>query len=285
LALPTKKLFLGLVYRKIRSMIKKISSLALLIAISTAVMGQSAEKTKKYGRPDIPGTFVMDLGFNRLTEKPNDLKYGLWGSRTLNVYYYYDMRIGTSKFSFHPGIGFGMERFKLISSTYVLPGDTITRKRTSPTLIFDDAGNTTFMDAGRVIYDGDTLGGPDFSNSYRTKKSMLVMNYLDIPVELRFSLRPDDPGRSFKIAIGGRVGYLLGSHTKIKYKEDGDMKKFKDKQNFNLSPFRYSAYMRIYFGNFNIFGYYNLNPVFQDGKGPMQTKAASYTIGVSLASF
>jgi hypothetical protein len=38
-------------------------------------------------------------------DKPNELKYGLWGSRTLNLYYQYDMRIGKSKFSFHPGVG------------------------------------------------------------------------------------------------------------------------------------------------------------------------------------
>lgn len=268
-------------------MIKKIASLFVFMALSAAVLAQSAEKTKKYGRPDIPGTFLIDLGFNRLTEKPNELKYGFWGSRTMNVYYQYDMRIGKSKFSIHPGIGLGMERFKLLRSTdiTITPTDTITRTRTNPTLAFDGDGNTIFMEAARVIYDGDTLGGPNYSATYRTKKSMMVMNYLDIPVEIRFSLRPEDPGRSFKIAIGGRVGYLLGSHTKIKYREDGDLKKFKDNQNFNLSPFRYSIYTRIYLGNFNIFGYYNLNPLFEEGKGPGATKTQTFTIGVSLASF
>jgi hypothetical protein len=159
-------------------MIKKIASLLVLIAFSAAVVAQSTEKTKKYGRPDIPGTFLIDLGFNRLTDKPNELKYGFWGSRTMNVYYQYDMRIGNSKFSFHPGIGLGMERFKLLRSKHYtyLPTDTLTRVRTSPTLAYDTDGNTIFMDAARVIYDGDTLGGPNYSSSYRTKKSMMVMN-------------------------------------------------------------------------------------------------------------
>jgi hypothetical protein len=266
-------------------MIKKIASIAFLIAISAAVMAQSAEKTKKYGRPDIPGTFLMDFGFNRMTLKPNDLKYGFWGSRTLNVYYQYDKRLGKSKFSIHPGIGFGMEKFKLIKSHYTVGTDTIIHQHVSPTLIYDDAGNTTFMSAARVIYDGDTLTGPDLSASYRTKKSMLALNYLDIPVEIRFSVHPDDPARSVKFAIGGRVGYLLNAHTKIKYKEDGNWKKTKDTQHFNLSPFRYSVYARVYLGNFNIFWYYNLNPLFKSGKGPDQTQTQTYTIGVSLASF
>ena len=114
---------------------------------------------------------------------------------------------------------------------------------------------------------------------------MLAMNYLDVPMEVRFNSNPDDPARSFKVAIGGRVGYLIKAHTKIKYKEDGDLKKVKNHQDFNLSKVRYSAYLRIYMGNFNIFGYYNLNPMFEDKKGPGLTKAQSFTVGISLASF
>src|SRR5688500_14597346 len=94
-------------------MIKKYASVALLLLLGYGAVAQSTETPKKSGRPDIPGTFVLELGLNRLTERPNKLKYGFWGSRTLNVYYQYDMRIAKSKFSFHPGIGFGMERFKL----------------------------------------------------------------------------------------------------------------------------------------------------------------------------
>jgi hypothetical protein len=262
-------------------MIQKIAFFVFFIAITGIATAQTTEPAKKTGRPDIPGTFLIDLGLNRLTEKPNNLKYGLWGSRTVNLYYLYDMRIGKSKFSFHPGIGLGMERFKLQS--FQPTGST--RTTPTPTLIYDAAGNTTFADAGHVIYDADTLGQINWSSSYSTKKSMLVMNYLDIPVEFRFSLKPEDPGRSFKIAVGGRVGYLLSANTKIKYKENGDLKKLKNQQDFNLSTIRYSAYMRIYLGNFNLFGYYNLNPLFKDKKGPAGTEAASYTVGISLVSF
>lgn len=261
-------------------MIKKLLPLALLVTLCSGALAQTEKKT---GRPDIPGTFVMDLGVNRLTEKPNDLKYGLWGSRTANVYYLYDIRIGKTKFTFHPGIGLGMERFKMQNFQQYLPSDTI--DGVNPTLMFDAQGNTTFVEAVRYIYDADTLGQPNWSDSYSTKKTMLALNYLDIPMEVRFNTNPEDPARSFKVAIGGRVGYLINAHTKIKYKENGDLKKLKNHQDFNLSKFRYSVYMKLYMGNFNIFGYYNLNPLFEDKKGPSQTGASSYTIGISLASF
>lgn len=259
-------------------MIKKSVALFLLLVSSAAAFSQEAEPGK---RPDIPGNFALDFGFNRLLDEPNDLEYGFWGSRTANIYYQYHIRIGQSKFSFHPGIGLGMERFKLQGFKDFLPSDTI--QRNVPTLIYDGEGNTILAEAVRVIYDGDSLGQPDWSNSYTTKKSMLVLNYLDIPVEFRFSVNPDDPARSFKVALGGRIGYLIGAKTKLKYEENGNTKKLKNEQRFNLNPFRYSAYTRIYLGNFSLFGYYNFSPMFKEGKGPMQTNTTSYTVGISLS--
>lgn len=259
-------------------MIKKSAILFLLVAAASAAV---AQESKSGRRPDMPGNFVIDFGFNRLVEEPNELKYGFWGSRTANVYYLYDIRIGQSKFSLHPGIGLGMERYKFQRFKEFLPSDTI--QRNVPTLGYDAEGNTRFIEAVRTIYDGDTLGQPNWSGSYSTKKSMLVMNYLDIPLEVRYSLNPDDPSRSVKFALGGRVGYLLGSHTKLKYEEDGDTKKIKNKQRYNLNPFRYSAYARFYIGNFSFFGYYNFSPVFKDDTGPMQTKTTSYTVGISIS--
>jgi hypothetical protein len=264
-------------------MIKKLASIALLLTVGYNAMAQSASATVKSRRPDIPGTFTVDIGVNRLTDKPNNLKYGFWGSRTINLYYFYDTRIGKSKFTFHPGIGLGMDRFKLIRAEHYTTSDTITRN--NPTLAFDNLGNTTFVDAAHYIYDSDTLNQIDWSGSYSTKKSMVALNYLDIPIEVRFNTNPDDPARSFKVAVGGRIGYLLGSHTKIKYKEDGELKKLKTNQNYNLNPFRYSVYMKVYLGNFSLFGYYNLNTMFKDNKGPSQTQTSYYTVGISLSSF
>jgi hypothetical protein len=114
---------------------------------------------------------------------------------------------------------------------------------------------------------------------------MIVTNFIDVPLEFRFDTNPNDPGRSFHVAIGGRVGYLYDSFDKIKYRSDGETKKIKDKQNFNLSDFRYGASFKIGAGNFTLFSYYNFSPVFREDKGPEQTDMKNFTVGISISSF
>lgn len=264
-------------------MTRKFASFIILSLLATAAFGQNTEPVKKTKRPDIPGTFVVELGVNRLTKDPNSIKYGLWGSRTANVFYQYDMRILKSKFSFHPGIGLSMERFKLMSYVETF-GDNDVRLN-NPTLMYDPAGNTRFVDFSHYLYDADSLDQPNWSSSLSTKKSMMTMSFLDVPLELRFSTKPEDPARSFKIAIGGRVGYLLNASTKVRYKENGDIKKLQNHQDFNLTRLRYGAHMKIFIGNFALFGYYNLTPLFKENKGPEGTDAQTYTVGIALHSF
>jgi hypothetical protein len=48
---------------------------------------------------------------------------GLWGSRTVNVYYQYPIRFGRTKFSFNPGIGLSMERWKFTNGAMLI--DTV----------------------------------------------------------------------------------------------------------------------------------------------------------------
>lgn len=248
-----------------------LSALYLLPAF--ILLGQSETPAPK-GRPDIPGTFMVEFGFNRLTRPPQDLKYGFWGSRTLNLYYHYDQRIGQSKFSVHPGVGFGLERFKPLSFNQTFP-DTVIRLR-GATLIRQPGGNTVLVNSGRLLFNDTTRAA---------SKSMFIINYIDLPVELRFTANPNDPAKSFKASLGGRVGVLLNAHTKLKYTEDGEKKQLKNRQDFNLSEVRYSAFARIGVGNAYLTFYYNFNDLFKANRGPGGTPTSSYTITLSLASF
>ena len=267
--------FWGL-FLMIPRMLKKSFPIVLLIMCATAAFGQdqTSEKKATKGRPDIPGTFLIDFGFDRFTNAPNDAKIGFWGSRTLNLYYQYDMQIGHSKFSFHPGVGFGMDRYKFVN--YRKSFSDTTLLKAIPTLTIDGNGNTTFVESGEFLY-GDTLR--------YARKSQLITNYLDIPLELRFTTNPDDPARSFKFAVGARFGLLLNSKTKLKYKADGEIKKLKSDQDLNLNPIRYGIFFRVGVGNFNVFTYYNMSPLFKEGKGPNKTDTSNITIGISLVSF
>ena len=248
-------------------MTQKIGALIFFLGISCTLFAQTETVKKVSRRPDIPGTFALELGFNFDSGAPEQFSLGFWGSRTFNLYYQYELRILKSNFSFVPGIGLSLERFKF-NNDYTLDHDPA------------DPRSIIMIPPGESIYPN-------------TKKSQLITNYIDVPLELRFSTNPDDPARSFKVSFGGRIGYMYDSFTKIKYKEDTQVKKIKDKQEYNLSPLRYGLTARLGIGAFSLFGYYNLTPLFEEGEGisdvstsgAIKNDFSTLTIGVSLASF
>jgi hypothetical protein len=271
LALPTKRLFLGLDFGNIskKSMIRLITIFVALAAAlpSLAQVSEPGSESattspaKTGTRADIPGTFVLELGINNGLDAPQRFDVGFWGSRTLNVYYTYELRVLNSKFSVVPGIGLSLERFK-------------------------------FKNGATLGYDADSLElflPSETPNITGERKSQLITNYFDLPLEIRFTSNPSDPNRAVKIGIGGRIGYLYDAFTKMKYKPDGDMKQFKDKQNFNLTRFRYGVFGRAGIGNFSLFAYYNLNPLFEKGNGLWENRKpvdfSTITVGFSLAAF
>ena len=98
----------------------RTASLILLLAITIPAAAQVSEPgadsaypaPKQGDQPDIPGTIMLELGINSALDAPDRFDAGFWGSRTVNVYYTYEMRILNSKFSVVPGIGLSLERFK-----------------------------------------------------------------------------------------------------------------------------------------------------------------------------
>lgn len=102
------------------------------------------------------------------------------------------------------------------------------------------------------------------------KKYKLNTVYLEIPVELRFTFDPANERKSIKAAIGIKVGTLLGAHTKGKNLQDKNDKiinsyiqKESAKHFFNST--RIAATARVGYGNFSLFGSYQINNMFKDG--------------------
>ncbi|MBX2967568.1 MAG: hypothetical protein KF845_15605 [Cyclobacteriaceae bacterium] len=246
-------------------MVKKYVLLVFITALSLAAFGQTTDKKeKRSGRPDIPGTFLIDFGLNFPFGDSVGFSTAAFGSRTVNLYYQLDKRIGESKFSVHPGVGLGLERYKFNNNR---------------TLGYIAGPNDPFETLRMVPV--NSL----YPNSTGIKKSQLIANYVDALVEFRFSTSPNDPGRSFKASIGFKGGVLVDSFTKLKLREGGETKKFKNKQDWNLNQFRYGATVRAGVGNFNLFGYYSLSPIFKNNKGPDQGELTYFTVGVSLGGF
>lgn len=252
-------------------MINKIALSLLLTAIFGASLAQTTEPAAKTGRPNIPGTFVVEYGFNRDLTGPDNFSLRFWGSRTVNLYYQYDIRILNSKFSLVPGIGLSLERYGF--------------KNYRTIFNYDDSVRLMFPGQKIALSPGDTVANP----LRGVRNSKFITNYIDIPVELRFTTNPDDPARAFRVAIGGRIGYLFDSFSKVKYKQDGEMKQLKDKQDFGLNKLRYGVSARIGVGNFSVFAYYNLTDLFEKDKGIYYNREVhnfpTGTIGISFSSF
>jgi hypothetical protein len=224
------------------------------------------DKVKTVSRPDIPGSFVVDFGFNGTMEGDSLWKHGFFGSRTLNLYYQYPIRFGRSRFSFNPGFGVSLERFKF----------------TNFRALYNPPEGATAEPVERYqLFPTSTL-----YPTYNMRKIMFINNYLEIPIEFRFDTKPEDIARSFNVALGARAGYLIDSGQKFKYKEDGQTKRLKNKQDYGLTQFRYGLSARIGIGAFNWFGFYNLTPLFQKDKAPGNSENQStFTAGISINGF
>jgi hypothetical protein len=249
-------------------MMKKFLATVIIILVSLASYAGGAPQLKtekapmkirkRNARPDVPGTMLIELGWNFLQNKDIDLDINSFGSRTLNLTYLYDIRIGKSKFYFLPGISVGLDRYK-----------------------FDK--NITLVET--LDANGDEIIQADTLSFTSVKKSLLVANYLDIPFEIRFIANPEDSKRSFKVGVGFKVGVLMSSHTKVKYDDAGDTIKEKIKDTYGLSKFRYGVVGRIGIGGFNVFYYQNLTTLFESGKGPLKTGLNNVTVGFSFTGF
>jgi hypothetical protein len=235
---------------------KRILTSVIFLFLAFAALAQDAAPTKKVAaRPDIPGNFLVDMGLNLGINPPDSAyKKGLFGSRTLNIYYYYPIRIGESKFSFNPGIGMSMERIKWANLR-------ILRDTTANEEIYSLIPNTEYQ---------------------KLKKSMLIMNYLEMPLEFRFDANPSDPARTFWVSAGARIGILADAHSKLKFKKDGEKSMLKEHWRHGVSPVRYAAVLRWGVAGFGWFTAYNLTPLFEKGKGPSRTEMSILTVGITI---
>lgn len=223
-----------------------------IFLLSNALCAQDKAELKS---KDIPGSFAIDFGFNIPTSITSDFSTRLLGSRTVNIHYYYGIKIPgfKSHLSFNPGIGLGLDRFKFGS-------------------------NTTFE------FEGNKLEMSDLG--LNIIKSQLITNYFDIPLDLRYDFNPDNEYRTGYISIGFKGGVLLNGYTKIKHTDDdGQIIKDKSKQDWNLNKFRYGITAKLGVGNFGLFSNYYLSTLFNKNSGPSENSINKITIGISLSGF
>lgn len=126
---------------------------------------------------------------------------------------------------------------------------------------------------GQITYsiDGKYTSFVPITIKYRTNK--FSMNYIEVPVELRLRTRGE---KSFKMTIGGKIGYAYNVHTKYE-DSDGKIKVYKIK---NINPLRYGVTFRIGYNKWNLQGFYALSELFKEGRG--EPKMIPYSLGIGL---
>lgn len=123
----------------------------------------------------------------------------------------------------------------------------------------------------------------DSSNYY--KKFKLATSYLEVPIELRYTFDPTDEAKSWKLALGVKVGTMLNVHTKSKtlLNKNGSTlsnstEKQANKQYFNTT--RLVGTARVGIGHWSLFGNYSITTLLKDGAGP---SIRPFQIGITLS--
>ena len=194
--------------------------------------------------------FVMlQFTYEGWANNPDSVKTGGIG-RGFNGYLCYDFPIQKSNFSFAAGVGVGSAN------------------------IYLDNQEMRFTDTGAQ---GQTVGFMAETADY--KKYKINTTYLEAPFELRYFGNSANRNKGFKAAIGMRAGILVGAHTKSVRTVEGNKVVEKINTKRYLEKYRFSATARVGWGNFTLFGSYNINSLFRDGSGPDITP---YSIGLCV---
>ncbi len=214
-------------------------------------------KVKLVGRAN--DHFMLQYGITNWAGKPDSIKTGGHYSRSFNFYIMIDMPFKTDpRFSvgFGPGIG---------TDHIFFDKTTITTTNHLKPLVFQNLADTNHFD-----------------------KYKLSNIFLELPLELRFCLNPEN-SKSFKVALGAKVGVQVDAHTKgkrwvnksgslITGFDDKYVQKNKDKYFFNGN--RLVGMLRVGYGNISLYGSYQLGSLIKEGLGP---SVKPYSIGLTIS--
>ncbi len=127
---------------------------------------------------------------------------------------------------------------------------------------------------------GMTIADTSYSN-FDVSKTKLSTTHLTIPLLLEFQIPTSDRGHRIFISCGVIGELRIGAHTKVEYDDKGKNKD-KNREDFNLSTFRYSYTARIGYRGLKLFANYSPVSLFEKNKGP---EVYPYSIGLILFNF
>jgi hypothetical protein len=114
------------------------------------------------------------------------------------------------------------------------------------------------------------------------KKNKLTDVYFQVPLLFQFDTKKIKKNNTFHLLLGVVGGVKVTSWSKQKYEVNDAQNIRKTWDDFNLSPFRWSAMVKLGYGPVNLFATYQLNQMFKPGHGP---QLYPFTVGVTLVGF
>jgi hypothetical protein len=233
--------------------------LSFLFVLTINAQDTTAVSTKKK-KPviDLSGRandhLLIQLGSATWAGKPESIRTkGL--SRTFNFYAMFDFPVKTNPvLSIGVGVGIGSEHI-YFNKMYLGIKDL------TSTLTIDDRSDSVYFE-----------------------RYKLATSWLEAPIELRYTKNPLKSSKSFKAAIGIKVGTLARGQTKGSDFKDltGTVNPYTQKESskrfFNKN--RLSVTGRVGLGAFSIFGSYQVTQLFKEGLAP---KINPWAIGLTLS--
>ena len=235
-----------------------LACLFFIQAFSQETIDNPTPTTRTITLPNRPADHLMlQLSSDHWAGMPDSINSHQSGfSRGFNAYFMFDKPFRSSpKYS----IGFGLG---ISSSNMVFKKMNVGIEGTPPILHFTATDSTNHF-----------------------QKYKLTTTYAEVPLEFRFTAKPDNVNKSLKAALGVKVGTLINVHTKGKTLEDKNnntinsfTEKISSKRFMNST--RFTATARLGYGIFSIFGTYQLNNLLKDGAG---ADMKLYQIGITLS--
>ncbi len=239
-------------------------TLLLLLGISGTMlaMAQKETKTKQdWSKIDISSRsadhFMIQFGGDSWSGRPDSVRTGGF-SRHFNFYFMVDKPFKTNP-HFSVGIGAGIG-----TSNIFFNNTKVDIKSNAAKLPFTSVDSTDHF-----------------------KKNKLTTIFLEAPVELRYFANPANPNKSWKAAIGVKVGTLLKAYTKDKNLVNkngasiyGPSYVVKESNKKFINGTMLAVTGRVGYGIFSLDAGYQVTGVLKDGVGPSMHK---FSIGITIS--
>jgi hypothetical protein len=232
----------------------------LSLLLSCTLIAQDSTKTTPKKKPviDLSGRandhLMFQFGWAGWSGKPDSINTKGF-NKTVNFYLMLDFPVKTNpKISIGFGVGFGTDHV-LFDKMY------LGIKEGTPTLKIEDRSDSVYF-----------------------KRYKLAVAWLEAPIELRYTKNPLNSNKSFKAAIGVKVGTLFNAHTRGNDFVDinGDINSYTQKEAskrfFNKN--RLAVTGRVGMGVFSLFGTYQVTQLFKEGLAP---KINPWSIGLQIS--